>query len=113
MTESTLEDSCLDALGSPVRRQIMRLLQPGPRYVSEIAAELPVSRPAVSKHLKILEQAALVRHTAAGKKNLYWLDKEGFAAARGWLDSFWRDAFARLSLVSENAEPKPRDSKPG
>lgn len=107
MATERLEEACLDALGSPVRRQIMRILQAGPRYVAEIASELPVSRPAVSKHLKVLEQAALVRHTPAGNRNLYWLEQEGFAAARGWLDSFWRDAYARLSLVAENAESGP------
>jgi predicted transcriptional regulator len=77
----------LDALGHPTRRQILTLLRDTPRAVGEIAAELPVSRPAVSKHLRQLEAAGLVEHSEAGTRNIFQLRRAGFEAARGYVES--------------------------
>lgn len=104
------DEEVFDALGNPVRREIMRLLAPGPRPVGEIAAELPVSRPAVSKHLRILEDAKLVVHDKQGNRNVFRLHPAGFEAARQWLEAFWDDALARFTLVAENTSP--RGNKP-
>ena len=101
LSEVRLE-ATLDALGSPTRRQIVRLLAPGPKSVGEIAAELPVSRPAVSKHLRLLETAELVAHRSEGNRNVFQLRRSGFDSARDWLESFWDDALARLKLEAEN-----------
>ncbi len=110
MTRALKEEEVFDALGNPVRREIMRILAPGPRPVGEIADELPVSRPAVSKHLRILEEANLVAHDKQGNRNVFRLHPEGFEAARKWLEAFWDDALARFVLVAENT--RPRQEKP-
>jgi DNA-binding transcriptional ArsR family regulator len=91
----------LDALGNPVRREILEILAGGPRPVGEIAARFPISRPAVSKHLRILEEARLVGHTPSGTRHLFHLAEEGFDAARGWLDRFWPDALQRYAALAE------------
>lgn len=96
----------LDALGNPVRRQIVQLLAAGPRPVGAIAAQLPVTRPAVSKHLRVLEDAALVTFDKAGNQNRYRLAPEGFTAARDWLGAFWDDALTRFALLAENTAPE-------
>lgn len=98
--------AALDALGNPMRRQILRILEGGPRSVIAIAERLPVSRPAVSRHLLVLERARLVQHEPDGTRNLYRLDRRGFEAACGWLDRFWDDALRRFALVAENTIPK-------
>lgn len=95
----------LDALGNPIRRQIVHLLGGGPRPVGAIADTLPVSRPAVSAHLRVLEEAALVTFEKAGNRNLFRLRPEGFAAARDWLGAFWDDALIRFTLLAENTAP--------
>jgi DNA-binding transcriptional ArsR family regulator len=91
----------LDALGDPTRRQVFELLQGGPRSVGELAAQLPVSRPAVSQHLRVLEDAGLVVHTKAGTKHLYELDSAGVAVLRDWVDGFWTEALARFKAVAD------------
>ncbi|MBO6939142.1 MAG: winged helix-turn-helix transcriptional regulator [Deltaproteobacteria bacterium] len=91
-----------DALGNPTRRSIVRILGAGPRSVQEIADELPVSRPAVSKHLRLLSDAKLVAHHADGVRNVFRLERAGFEAARRWLDAFWDDALSRFAMVAEN-----------
>jgi DNA-binding transcriptional ArsR family regulator len=78
----------LNALGDPTRRQVFDRLRAGPRSVAVIAQELPVSRPAVSQHLKILKEAGLVRDEAAGTRRVYHLDLDGLASLRTWLDGF-------------------------
>jgi len=100
-------NAALDALGSPIRREIIRLLSDKAQAVGELARQLPVSRPAVSKHLRLLHDAGLVAHEAAGNRNVYRLQATGFDAARQWLDSFWGDALARFKLVAENTAPDP------
>ena len=95
----------LDALGNETRREIVRLIGQRPRSVGEIAAELPISRPAVSKHLRALTAANLVRSTAKGNRNVYRIEPGGFEAARAWLDGFWDEALARFAMVANNVEP--------
>jgi DNA-binding transcriptional ArsR family regulator len=101
-----LKEAALDALGSPVRRTILRILSSGPRPVGEIAAGLPVSRPAVSRHLQILENVKLVAHEKKGSRNLFRLDSRGFEAARGALDAFWEGSLVRFALAAENTAPR-------
>ena len=91
----------LDALGDPTRRQVFELLRSGPRSVGELAGELPVSRPAVSQHLRVLEEAGLVVHTKAGTRHLYELDSDGVAVLRDWVDGFWTEALARFKAVAD------------
>ena len=86
-----------DALGDPMRRRIVERLRRGPLPVGELAASLPVGRPAVSKHLKVLEGAGLVEHRSVGTRNLYALAPPGFVALQQWLVRHWDttlDAFA-------------------
>ena len=90
-------EDILDALGNPVRREILRLLAPGPQPVGQIAHALPISRPAVSKHLRILEKATLVSHERQGNQNIFWLNPSGFEGARNWLESFWDIALTRFA----------------
>jgi DNA-binding transcriptional ArsR family regulator len=91
----------LDALGDPTRRQVFELLQGGPRSVGELAEQLPVSRPAVSQHLRVLEDAGLVVHTKAGTRHLYELDAAGVAVLRDWVDGFWSEALVRFKAVAD------------
>ena len=91
----------LDALGDPTRRQIFELLRSGPQSVGELAAGLPVSRPAVSQHLRVLEEVGLVTHERAGTRHLYELDSAGVAVLRDWVDGFWNEALARFKAVAE------------
>ena len=99
------KDAALDALGSPVRRKILRILSSGPLPVGEIALGLPVSRPAVSKHLQILESVSLVTHEKNGSRHLFRLDAQGFDAARLALESFWEGSLARFAMVAKNTTP--------
>ena len=92
-------EAALAALGDASRQQIIAILRGGPRSVAEIAAELPVSRPAVSKHLKLLKDAGLVTSQERGTRRIYGLDPEGFALVRDQLDRIWDDALRR-SLCS-------------
>lgn len=89
-----------DALGNPVRRAILHELRAGPRSVGEIAAELPVSRPAVSRHLRVLEDAGLVEAREDGARNLYSVRMLGFASVREFVDAFWDSALARLEELA-------------
>jgi len=91
----------LDALGDPTRRRVFELLRDGPRSVGELASELPVSRPAVSQHLRVLESAGLVSHRRNGTRHLYELDRFGVAELRTWVDGFWDEALARFKAVAD------------
>src|SRR5438874_12566451 len=91
------QELAFDALGDPMRRRIVERLRRGPLPVGELAERLPVGRPAVSKHLKVLEGAGLVEHRSIGTRNLYALAPAGFAALQRWLVAHWDttlDAFA-------------------
>jgi DNA-binding transcriptional ArsR family regulator len=94
------------ALADPTREAIVRLLADGERSVGEIAANLPVSRPAVSKHLRLLQGAGLVHFRSAGTRNVYALDPAALAALRDDVDRLWRRALARYALVANNREPR-------
>ena len=97
----------LDALGDPTRRQVFELLRTGPRSVGHLAAALPVSRPAVSQHLRVLEDAGLVTHRREGTRHLYELDSSGVVALREWVDGFWSEALARFKAVAETKGEEP------
>jgi DNA-binding transcriptional ArsR family regulator len=94
----------MDALGDPTRRAIFERLAGGPQAVGELARELPVSRPAVSQHLKVLKQAGLVTDRANGTRRLYQLDPQGIGALRAYLDRFWADALAAFKHTLETEE---------
>ncbi|TDC38043.1 ArsR family transcriptional regulator [Micromonospora sp. 15K316] len=96
----------LEALGDPTRRTIFESLAGGPRSVAEIANGLPVSRPAVSQHLKVLKDAGLVSSTSVGTRRLYAVDQEGLAAIRGYFERFWHQA---LAAFAEAAEKPPEE----
>ena len=89
--------SAWDALGDPTRRSIFERLRGGPLSVGELAAGLPVSRPAVSQHLRVLEQAGLISHRPNGRRNVYRIEREGLAGLRAYFDQFWGDALARFA----------------
>lgn len=83
----------LDALGDPTRRTILETLRrSGPSSVAALAERVPVSRPAISQHLKVLGRAGLVDHDAQGTRNIYRIDRAGLDEVRNWLDQFWGDA---------------------
>ena len=90
-----------DALGDPTRRAILACLAERPRAVGEIAAELPISRPAVSQHLKVLKDAGLVTDRAAGTRRVYRLNPAGVAAMRDQLDTFWNRVLEPYRDVTE------------
>lgn len=89
MPVSDQTERAFDALGEPVRRRILELLGDGPRSVGELARQLPVGRPAVSKHLKVLSNAGLTDHRSLGTSNVYSLRPEGMEVARTWLTDTW------------------------
>jgi DNA-binding transcriptional ArsR family regulator len=94
------------ALADPTRESIVRLLLDGERSVGEIAERLPVSRPAVSKHLRVLEGAGIAVVRAEGTRRLYAVDPRALAALRDELDRMWRRALARYALVADNTTPR-------
>jgi len=91
----------LTALADPTRRQIFEHVAARPRAVGELAVELPVSRPAVSQHLKVLREARLVTVAAAGSRRIYEIDQRGVAALRDYLDGFWNRSLASFKRVAE------------
>ena len=97
----------LTALADPTRRAIFERLAEGPRAVGELARELPVSRPAVSQHLRVLKEARLVDDRADGNRRIYQLDPEGVGALRAYLDQFWNNALAAFRAAAETHEEEP------
>jgi len=91
--------SAMDALGDPTRRRIFELLQEGPRAVGELAGELPVSRPAVSQHLRVLKEAGLVTERQVGTRRIYRLDPNGLGELRVYFDRFWETALASFEAA--------------
>ena len=98
----------MDALGHQTRRDILALLREAAMPVGDIADQLPISRPAVSKHLRILENAGLVEYTSSGTRNIFRLRAAGFEAARAYLESFWDDALASFQRLAENPQVPER-----
>src|SRR4051794_25081206 len=96
------------ALADPTRRAIFERLADRPGAVSEIAGELPVSRPAVSQHLKVLKDAGLVIDRPEGTRRIYQLDPDGVDALRGYLDTFWNHA---LTAFKRAVEQDPKEKK--
>jgi DNA-binding transcriptional ArsR family regulator len=101
---SSTPAAILDALGDGTRRQVFELLRDGPQSVGALAARLPVSRPAVSQHLKALKAAGLVADEADGRRRQYRVERAGVDALRHWLDEFWTDALGAFSAYVEGVE---------
>jgi len=99
--------SALQALADPTRREIFERLARAPSAVGELASELPVSRPAVSQHLKVLKDAGLVVHRTHGTRNVYEIDPKGLGALRAWLDQFWAEALDAFKAEVEKDELSP------
>jgi len=98
---TTNQWAALEALGDPTRRAIFELLTGGPLPVGELAGRLPISRPAVSQHLKVLKEAGLVVDHAAGTRRLYRIDPDGVGALRAWVDGVWTTALAAFKAAAE------------
>jgi len=99
--------NALAALADPTRRQVFEQLRAGPKAVGRIAARMPVSRPAVSQHLKVLREAGLVREERRGTRHIYAIDPAGLGALRRWLDGFWDRALDAFQAEIE-AQAKQR-----
>src|ERR1700745_2891048 len=96
-------EAVFDALGEPVRRRILELLHHGPTPVGRLAERLPVGRPAVSKHLRVLSNAGLIEHRSVGTRNLYLLAPGGMAIAQRWLVQIWDAALATYAAEASQA----------
>jgi DNA-binding transcriptional ArsR family regulator len=94
----------LDALGDPTRRAVLELVRDGERPVGEIAARLPVSRPAVSQHLRVLKEAGLVRERRDGTRHLFSVDRHGLLALREYLERYWDAALTAFADAAEAPE---------
>jgi DNA-binding transcriptional ArsR family regulator len=101
--------SALAALADPTRRTVFERLRAGPRSVGAIAQGMPVSRPAVSQHLKVLKEAGLVADRPEGNRRVYYVDPDGLGALRGWLDQFWDAALAAFQAEVEASAGEQRD----
>jgi len=97
------------ALADPTRRQVFEQLRHGPKPVGIIAAQMPVSRPAVSQHLGVLKKAGLVADRAEGTRRVYYIDPQGLAAIRVWLDQFWEDALTAFKTELEKEKEKKKE----
>ena len=98
----------LIALSDPTRREVFELVAARPRAVGELAAELPVSRPAVSQHLRVLKEAGLVIDEAAGARRVYQLHPEGVAELRDYLDGFWNRSLRAFKAAAEADDKEER-----
>ena len=103
---ATYGAAALAALGDPTRQAIVELLAGGPRAVGDIARELPVSRPAVSQHLRVLKGAGLVTDEQQGTRRLYRIERDGLEALRAWFDSFWDAVLAEFKAAAEREETR-------
>ena len=102
----------LAALADPTRRQVFERLKDGPKPVGVIAQGLPVSRPAVSQHLKVLREAGLVEDRAEGARRIYYIDPKGLGALRAWLDQFWDQALSAFAAEVDNQIHQKKDKAP-
>jgi DNA-binding transcriptional ArsR family regulator len=102
--------NALAALADPTRRHVFERLKSGPHAVADIARGMPVSRPAVSQHLKVLKEAGLVTDRAEGTRRVYSIDPEGLGALRRYLDQFWDQALEAFAAEVEN-DTKPEGEK--
>jgi DNA-binding transcriptional ArsR family regulator len=104
-------DKALAALADPTRRRVFERLRRGSRSVGALARGMPVSRPAVSQHLKALKEAGLVDDRAEGTRRVYFIDPHGLAALRRWLDQFWDEALAAFQMEVERGAGEQKDIK--
>jgi DNA-binding transcriptional ArsR family regulator len=102
----------LQALADPTRRSIFERLRRGPRAVGELALGLPVSRPAVSQHLRVLKGALLVREERQGTRNVYSIDPRGLAELREYVEGFWDDALSAFKEAAEREAKGGRHARP-
>lgn len=98
------DDDPFEALGDRNRRAILEMLSGAPRSVQDLADAMPISRPAVSRHLRLLKEAGLVTETAEGTRRIYRLHDEGVDAVRRYLEQVWGESAARFRLLAENTE---------
>ena len=103
--------NALAALADPTRRRIFERLKSGPQAVGTIARRMPVSRPAVSQHLKVLKEAGLVADRPEGTRRVYYIDPDGLGALRAWLDQFWDQALAAFQSEVEHTAKQERDHR--
>jgi DNA-binding transcriptional ArsR family regulator len=103
--------NALAALADPTRRRVFERLKSGPQSVGRLARGLPVSRPAVSQHLKALKEAGLVADHAEGTRRVYYIDPEGLGALRKWLDQFWDQALVAFQEEVEREAKHGKDRK--
>jgi DNA-binding transcriptional ArsR family regulator len=96
--------AALSALADPTRRAVFERLGRGPAAVADIASEMPVSRPAVSQHLKMLKQAGLVADIQQGTRRIYRIDPRGLGALRQWLDNFWSHQLAAFKDFADSKQ---------
>ena|SRR5262245_17233271 len=104
-------ESALAALADPTRRRVFERLKSGPQSVGTIARRMPVSRPAVSQHLKVLKEAGLVADRPQGTRRVYYIDPNGLGALRRWLDQFWEQALTAFQAEVEGDVTKRKDKK--
>src|ERR1700750_151152 len=110
--EGRSASEALDARGDPTRRAIVQILSGGGRSVQEIADQLPISRPAVSRHLRLLKSAGLVDDRADGTRRVYELRDEGVEAIRAYFADVWDRAIPRFRIVAENTRERGRRATP-
>jgi DNA-binding transcriptional ArsR family regulator len=101
-------ETAFAALADPTRRRVLEKLSSGPKAVGVIARGLPVSRPAVSQHLKVLKEAGLVADRPEGTRRVYYIDPDGIGAMRRWLDQFWDAALQAYAQEVKRSERKRR-----
>ncbi len=99
----------LSALGDPTRREIFERVAQRPRAVVDLARGLPVSRPAVSQHLKVLKEAGLVREVSEGTRRIYHIDPRGIGAMRDWLDRHWSGALSAFQAFADAEVDKEKE----
>ncbi len=107
----TYQGQVIEALADGTRRSIFELIGEGPRSVADIAAAMPISRPAVSQHLRVLRQVRLVEVRPEGTRRIYSLDPRGVAAARAYFDRFWTDSLAAYAREVERTRPQREDDQ--
>ena len=102
--ETHIPSAQWEAIGDATRRQLLERLRRGPASVAELAQGLPVSRPAVSQHLRVLKDAGMVRDRAEGTRRIYALDLRGIASLREYLESFWTEALEAFAARAEERD---------
>ncbi len=105
-TTGGLPDEVLDALGDGTRRRIVQCLRVRPASVADLAAQLPVSRPAISQHLRVLRDCRLVDFDEVGTRNIYRLEPAGLGELRAWLEGYWSGVLGAFATAAEDARAK-------